>query len=131
MLEALKDEVLKANLDLPRYGLVTFAWGNVSGIDRERGLIVIKPSGVEYDVMTAADMVVVDLASGKTVEGDKKPSSDTRPASNSTAASRTSAASSTPTRATPPSGRKPAATCPHLAPRMATTSTAPSPPPAA
>ena len=77
MLEALKDEVLKANLDLPRYGLVTFTWGNVSGIDRERGLIVIKPSGVEYDVMTAADMVVVDLASGKTVEGDKKPSSDT------------------------------------------------------
>ena len=77
MLETLKDEVLAANLDLPRYGLVTFTWGNVSGIDRERGLIVIKPSGVEYDVMTAADMVVVDLASGKTVEGDKKPSSDT------------------------------------------------------
>ena len=77
MLETLKDEVLAANLDLPRYGLVTFTWGNVSGIDRERGLIVIKPSGVEYDVMTAADMVVVDLASGKTVEGAKKPSSDT------------------------------------------------------
>lgn len=77
MLETLKEEVLAANLDLPRYGLVTFTWGNVSGIDRERGLIVIKPSGVEYERMTASDMVVVDLASGKTVEGDKKPSSDT------------------------------------------------------
>ncbi|MDO4642865.1 MAG: L-ribulose-5-phosphate 4-epimerase [Cardiobacteriaceae bacterium] len=77
MLEQLKEDVLKANLDLPKYGLVTFTWGNVSAVDREKGVIVIKPSGVEYDVMTADDMVVVDLRSGKVVEGSKKPSSDT------------------------------------------------------
>ena len=77
MLEALKKEVLEANLLLPRYGLVTFTWGNVSGIDRERGLVVIKPSGVDYDSMKASDMVVVDLATGATVEGDLRPSSDT------------------------------------------------------
>ena len=77
MLERLKEEVLAANLDLPRYGLVSFTWGNVSAIDRERGLMVIKPSGVEYEVMTANDMGVVELASGRVVEGAKKPSSDT------------------------------------------------------
>ena len=76
MLEKLKQQVLEANLLLPGYGLVTFTWGNVSGIDREKGLVVIKPSGVEYDGMTADDMAVVDLESGKAVEG-KKPSSDT------------------------------------------------------
>ncbi len=77
MLEQLKEEVLQANLDLPKYDLVTFTWGNVSAVDREKGVVVIKPSGVEYDVMTAEDMVVVDLQSGEVVEGDKKPSSDT------------------------------------------------------
>jgi L-ribulose-5-phosphate 4-epimerase len=77
MLEVLKEQVLAANLALPRHGLVTFTWGNVSGIDRERGLVVIKPSGVDYDTMVASDMVVVDLNSGKVVEGSKKPSSDT------------------------------------------------------
>lgn len=76
MLEALKKTVLEANLALPRHGLVTFTWGNVSGIDRESGLVVIKPSGVEYDTMTAEDMVVVDLT-GKVVEGKYNPSSDT------------------------------------------------------
>ena len=76
MLEQLKKEVLEANLMLPKYNLVTFTWGNVSGIDREKGLIVIKPSGVEYDVMTAEDMVVVDLE-GNVVEGNLNPSSDT------------------------------------------------------
>ncbi len=76
MLEKLKQEVLEANLLLPKYGLVTFTWGNVSGIDRESGLVVIKPSGVAYDGMTAEDMVVVDLE-GKVVEGKWKPSSDT------------------------------------------------------
>lgn len=76
MLELLKEQVLKANLLLPKYGLVTFTWGNVSGIDREKGLIVIKPSGVEYDGMTADDMVVTDL-DGNVVEGKWKPSSDT------------------------------------------------------
>jgi len=76
MLKALKDEVLAANLDLPRYGLVTFTWGNVSGIDRERGLVVIKPSGVPYEELKAEDLVVVDL-DGNKVEGRLKPSSDT------------------------------------------------------
>jgi L-ribulose-5-phosphate 4-epimerase len=77
MLEELKALVLKANLLLPKHGLVTFTWGNVSGIDRESGLVVIKPSGVEYDEMSAEDMVVVDLRSGERVEGRLKPSSDT------------------------------------------------------
>jgi len=77
MLEQLKEQVLKANLLLPKHGLVTFTWGNVSGIDRQKGLVVIKPSGVEYDVMTAEDMVVVDLYTGERVEGRLKPSSDT------------------------------------------------------
>lgn len=76
MLEKLKQEVFEANLMLPKYGLITFTWGNVSGIDRERGLVVIKPSGVEYDEMRAEDMVVVDL-DGQIVEGTLKPSSDT------------------------------------------------------
>lgn len=77
MLEELKKIVYEANMDLPRYGLVTFTWGNVSGIDREKGLVVIKPSGVAYETMKAEDMVVLDLESGKTVEGDLNPSSDT------------------------------------------------------
>ncbi len=76
MLKALKKQVLEANLMLPRHQLVTFTWGNVSGIDRKRGLVVIKPSGVPYETMTAEDMVVVDLA-GEVVEGKWKPSSDT------------------------------------------------------
>ncbi len=72
----LKQQVFEANMDLPRYGLVTFTWGNVSAIDREQGRVVIKPSGVPYESMTADDMVVVDLE-GKVVEGKLKPSSDT------------------------------------------------------
>ena len=76
MLEELKEQVLQANLLLPKHGLITFTWGNVSAIDREKGLIVIKPSGVEYDEMRAEDMVVVDL-DGNRVEGKLKPSSDT------------------------------------------------------
>ena len=77
MLEQLKEQVLQANLLLPRHGLVTFTWGNASGIDREQGLVVIKPSGVAYEGMTAEDMVVVSLADGSVVEGRWKPSSDT------------------------------------------------------
>ena len=77
MLEELKKIVCTANLELPKYGLVTFTWGNVSGVDREKGLMVIKPSGVEYDCMTPEDMVVVSLATGEKVEGKWKPSSDT------------------------------------------------------
>lgn len=76
MLEKLKEEVLKANLELPKKGLITYTWGNVSGIDRKLGLVVIKPSGVEYDNMTVNDLVVVDLH-GEVVEGNLKPSSDT------------------------------------------------------
>lgn len=77
MLEQLKKEVFEANMLLPKYGLITFTWGNVSGVDREKGLMVIKPSGVEYDTMKPEDMVVVDLKTGKKVEGDLNPSSDT------------------------------------------------------
>jgi len=76
MLEALKKAVWEANMDLPKYGLVTFTWGNVSGIDRESGYAVIKPSGVPYDELKAEQMVVVDLE-GNVVEGDMRPSSDT------------------------------------------------------
>ena len=77
MLEQLKADVLAANLALPAHQLVTFTWGNVSAVDETRTLMVIKPSGVEYDVMTAEDMVVVEIPSGKIVAGGKKPSSDT------------------------------------------------------
>lgn len=76
MLEELKQKVFEANMLLPKYGLVTFTWGNVSAIDRESGLFIIKPSGVDYETMKADDMVVVDLE-GKVVEGHYKPSSDT------------------------------------------------------
>lgn len=76
MLEELKKQVWQANLDLPKYGLVTFTWGNVSGIDREKGLFVIKPSGVEYDVLQPEQLVVMDLE-GNQVEGELNPSSDT------------------------------------------------------
>ena len=76
MLEELKEKVFRANLDLVKYGLVIFTWGNVSAIDREKGLVVIKPSGVSYDDMKAEDMVVVDL-DGNVIEGKLNPSSDT------------------------------------------------------
>ena len=76
MLEALKEAVFKANLDLPKHGLVKYTWGNVSAIDREAGLFVIKPSGVKYETLQASDMVVCDLA-GNVVEGELNPSSDT------------------------------------------------------
>lgn len=76
MLEELKQEVYEANMKLPKLGLVTFTWGNVSGIDREKGLYVIKPSGVPYDELKPSDMVVVNLK-GEVVEGDYNPSSDT------------------------------------------------------
>ena len=76
MLEELKKQVYEANMELPRYGLVTFTWGNVSGIDKESGLFVIKPSGVDYEKLTSEDMVVMDLQGNK-IEGRFKPSSDT------------------------------------------------------
>ncbi len=77
MLDELKKEVLEANLMLPKYGLVTFTWGNSSAVDRASGMVVIKPSGVEYDRLTADDMVVVELSTGKVAEGKYRPSSDT------------------------------------------------------
>ena len=77
MLENLKKQVFKANLMLAKHGLITLTWGNASGIDRESGLVVIKPSGVSYDTMTEDDMVIVDLKTGKTVESTLSPSSDT------------------------------------------------------
>jgi len=77
MLEQLKEQVFQANLMLPKHGLVTFTWGNVSGIDREQGLMVIKPSGVPYEDLKAEDMAVLELESGKVVEQGLKPSSDT------------------------------------------------------
>ena len=77
MLEELKKKVYEANMELPRRGLVTYTWGNVSGIDREKGLFVIKPSGVEYDELRPEDLVVMDL-NGRQVEGDLNPSSDTK-----------------------------------------------------
>lgn len=76
MLEEIKKQVYEANMELPRRGLITYTWGNVSGIDREKGLFVIKPSGVDYDELTPDDMVVMDL-DGNKVEGKYKPSSDT------------------------------------------------------
>ena len=76
MLESLKQEVYEANLLLPKYGIVTFTWGNVSGIDRERGIFAIKPSGVPYETLRPEDIVLVDLETGKVVEGELNPSSD-------------------------------------------------------
>lgn len=78
MFEMLTQKVLEAKLLLPKYGLVTFTWGNVSAVDRDKGLVVIKPSGVPYEGMSAEDMVVINLESGQRVEGKWKPSSDTR-----------------------------------------------------
>ena len=77
MLEQLKERVFQANLLLPKHGLVTFTWGNVSGIDRQQGLMVIKPSGIAYEDLRPEDMVVVELETGKVVEGGYQPSSDT------------------------------------------------------
>lgn len=127
MLTQLKQQVLEANLDLPRHKLVTFTWGNVSAVDRERGLVVIKPSGVEYEHMTAEDMVVVDLASGRTVEGAKNRRRTPPPIWRCTANLPISAASSTPIRATLPSGRRPGWTSPPGEPPTPTTFMARSP----
>lgn len=77
MLNELRQQVLEANLALPRQGLVKLTWGNASGVDRDRGVMAIKPSGVDYATLTAADIVLVDIASGEVVDGDHRPSSDT------------------------------------------------------
>ena len=77
MLEKLREQVCRANLELVRRGVVIYTWGNVSGVDRDKGLMVIKPSGVDYDGMKPEDMVVIDLMTGETIEGKYRPSSDT------------------------------------------------------
>ena len=125
MLEQLKAEVLAANLALPAHGLVTFTWGNVSAVDESRKLMVIKPSGVEYDVMKAEDMVVVDIASGKVVMVVKNPLPIRQRTWRCIVASRRLAALSTPTPATRRFGRRRGWICPPGARRTRTTSTAP------
>ena len=121
MLEQLKELVCEANLQLPKYGLVTFTWGNVSAIDRESGLVVIKPSGVSYDTMKPADMVVLDL---------NAPPAIRPPIWSSTKPFRPAAASSTPTPAGPQALRRPAMTSRRSAPRTRTIFTGTSPAPA-
>jgi hypothetical protein len=108
MLEALKQQVLEANLALPKHNLVTLTWGNVSAVDRERGVLIIKPSGVDYSVMTAGDMVVVSLETGEVVEGKRNPLPTPQRIACSIRRSRPLAALCIPIRATPPSGRSPA-----------------------
>ena len=122
MLEELKQKVYEANMDLPRYGLVTFTWGNVSAIDRESGLFVIKPSGVDYDKLTPEMMVVMDL-NGNKVEGNLNPSSDTATHLGCTRHSRRSAVSYIPILPMPPAGRRREETSPATEPPMQTIST--------
>lgn len=128
MLEQLKAEVLAANLALPAHGLVTLP-GNVSAVDETRKLMVIKPSGVEYEVMTADDMVVVEIANGKVVEGNKNRRPIPRPIWRSIAAIRRSAGSCIPIPAMRRSGRRPGSICPPGAPPTPTISMARSPVP--
>ena len=125
MLEDLKRQVLEANLALPKHNLVTLTWGNVSAVDRGRGVFVIKPSGVDYSIMTADDMVVVSIETGEVVEGTKKPSSGC-----SIRHSRPLAALCTHTRATPPSGRRRVSQFRQPVPPTPTISTVPFPAPA-
>ena len=129
MLEELKKQVCEANLLLPKYGMVTFTWGNVSGIDREQGLMVIKPSGVEYDGMKPEDMVVVSLETGERVEGRYKPPATRIRTWRCTRLSRLWGASFTPTAVgPPPSPKRGKASRPREPPR-GITSTAKSPAP--
>lgn len=127
MLEQLKADVLAANLALPVHHLVTFTWGNVSAVDETRQWMVIKPSGVEYNVMTADDMVVVEIATGKVVEGRKNPRPTRQRIWRFTVAMPKLAVLCIPTRATPPSGRRPGWISPPGAPRTLITSMVPSP----
>lgn len=124
MLEQLKAEVLAANLALPAHHLVTFTWGNVSAVDDTRTLMVIKPSGVEYEVMTADDMVVVEIASGAWWRGAKNRRPIRRRTWRCTVVSRRLAALCIRIRAMPLSGRRPGWICRHGAPRTPITSMA-------
>ena len=126
MLEQLKADVLAANLALPAHHLVTFTWGNVSAVDDTRQWMVIKPSGVEYDVMTADDMVVVEIASRRW-KAAKSPLPIRQRIWRSTVAMQRSVALCIPTHATPPSGRRPGWISPPGAPRTLIISMVPSP----
>ena len=118
MLEELKRQVYEANMELPRRGLVTYTWGNVSGIDREKGLFVIKPSGVDYEDLRPEDLVVLDLE-GRQVEGSLNPSSDTK--------THLVLYNAIPTAPMPWPGPRRAGTSPPTAPPTRTISTAPFP----
>lgn len=122
MLEELKKRVYEANMLLPRHGLVTFTWGNVSEIDRESGLFAIKPSGVDYDKLTPEDMVIVDL-NGNKVEGKYNPSSDTATHVSCTKHFLKSAESSIHIPPMPPAGPRPEEAFPATEPPMPTTFT--------
>lgn len=128
MLEELKEEVLEANLELPRHHVVLYTWGNASGIDRERNLIVIKPSGVPYEYLKASDMVVVNLE-GEVVEGNLDHPQIPGPTLNCTRTSRKSAESSTPIPFTPQPSHRPEGRSSLLARPMQTISTDPFPVP--
>lgn len=127
MLNELKQQVLAANLALPRHNLVTFTWGNVSAVDRQSGLLIIKPSGVEYDVMTLDDMVVVELETGKVVEGSKNPRQIPTLTECSISIFHKLAALFIPIRAMPPYGRKLVWICLHGVRRTLITFMAPFP----
>jgi len=126
VLEELKKRVCQANQELARRGLVVLTWGNVSGIDRAAGCVVIKPSGVPYEEMKAKDMVVVSFETGAVVEGELKPSSD---APTHLVLYRAFEGIGTPTASTPPPGPRPAETFPRWEPPTPTTSWAPFPAP--
>ena len=128
MLEELKQKVYEANMELPRRNLVTYTWGNVSGIDREKGLIVIKPSGVEYEELTPDMLVVLDLE-GHVVEGDLNPSSDTKTHIELYKAFPKVGVSSIPIAPMPWPGPRRAGTFPATAPPTRTISTEPFPVP--
>jgi L-ribulose-5-phosphate 4-epimerase len=125
MQEELKKTVCEANLELQKHKLVIYSWGNVSGIDRPAGLVVIKPSGVPYDELTPDKMVVLDME-GKIIEGTLNPSSDTPTISNYTEISKPSAGYATRTRPVPRCGRRPAKKSRASAQPMPIISTAPS-----
>ena len=130
MLEALKQQVLEANLLLPRHNLVTFTWGNVSGADRAAGLMVIKPSGVAYEALAPEDLAVVRLSDGAQVEGRCKPSSDTDTHLALYRAFPPWAASSIPTAVGPPPSPRPAGAFRRWGQPRVTTSTVKFPAPA-
>lgn len=129
MLEDLKRQVLEANTALPKHNLVTLTRGNVSAVDHEHGVFVIKPSGVDYTVMTAEDMVVVSIATGEVVEGKKNPPRTRQRIACSTVPSRPLAVLCIPIRVMRPSGRRPASPFRRPEPRTQTTFTAPFPAP--